>query len=91
MRNAVSFGSYFLSSNGSADGFIAKYDTSGNVIWAKKMGGGDVDFYNNITADPNGNIVATGSFLSSSVSIGNTSLTNTDNLNDLFVVSYDTS
>src|SRR5690606_24611486 len=35
----ATFGNITLVSGGLTDGFIAKYDSSGNLIWAKKVGG----------------------------------------------------
>lgn len=44
-----------LSSNGSSDIFIAKYDMNGNYIWAKNIGGWQEDEAGVIKVDPSGN------------------------------------
>jgi hypothetical protein len=51
-----------LVSSGQNDIFIAKYDTAGNYIWAKKIGGSGFDIGNDITLDTSGNIYVTGNF-----------------------------
>lgn len=48
--------------NSSKDIFIAKYDASGNYLWAKNIGGSDVDHVNQITLDASQNIYVTGYF-----------------------------
>lgn len=51
-----------LTSAGNGDIFIAKYDASGNYLWAKKMGGSGADYGNSIALDASGNVYATGNF-----------------------------
>lgn len=55
-------GSVNLTSAGSEDAFITKIDPSGNLIWAKQVGGiqGDYSFANAV--DGTGNVYLTGSF-----------------------------
>lgn len=52
----------FLHSNGINDLFVAKYDTSGNLIWAVSMGGTSYDIVNDLAIDAQGNIYITGYF-----------------------------
>lgn len=47
----VTIGSTTLTSSGSSDILIVKYDPSGNVVWAKKAGGPYEDIANGITVD----------------------------------------
>ena len=62
-QETVQFGNdVSLTSNGWIDTFIAKYDTSGNCIWAINMGGEYDDYCYSIALDENGNIYGTGSF-----------------------------
>jgi hypothetical protein len=51
-----------LVSSGQSDIFIAKYDTAGNYIWARKIGGTGIDVGYDITLDTLGNIYVTGIF-----------------------------
>ncbi|HEY9082330.1 MAG TPA: SBBP repeat-containing protein [Vicingaceae bacterium] len=55
-------GMFNLSSAGGQDIFISKLDASGNFVWAKSMGGTNVDYGNSITTDASGNIYTTGTF-----------------------------
>jgi hypothetical protein len=78
--------------------FIAKYDSSGNVIWAKREGGirEDEPSYNNSLAfDSFNNIYLSGYFSSPQITFGNFTLIN-PNLpgyirRQIFLVKYDTS
>jgi hypothetical protein len=49
-----------LTSNGAYDLFIQKLSTSGNLIWAKAIGGSSSDLGNDINIDSNGDIIFTG-------------------------------
>ena len=87
----ITFGTTTLSNAGGADMFIAKYDASGNVIWAKSAGGASVDAAQNIATDANGNVYITGLFYSGSITFGTTTLTNAGSNTDIFIVKYDAS
>ncbi len=77
-----------LTSSGNNDGFIAKYDVNGNVLWAKRFGNSSSsDKGRAIAVSPSGNCYITGNF-SSTVSFGSTTLTSNGG-NDIFVVKYD--
>jgi fibronectin type 3 domain-containing protein len=56
------FGTVELTASSSSDVFIAKLDSSGNVIWAKQAGGLGNDFGEAICADESGNPIIAGSF-----------------------------
>ena len=86
---SVTIGSTTLTSVGSTDAFVAKYDTSGTVQWATSIGGTSNDFGYGITTDSGGNVYVIGSYIGT-VTIGSTTLTNTDTY-DAFVAKYDTS
>lgn len=49
-------------SKGYEDIFIIKLNASGNLIWARQIGGTDRDELYSIALDPSGNILATGTF-----------------------------
>ena len=53
---------YNLISNGYSDIFISKLDSSGNLIWAKNMGGSSFDYCYSIALDASGNVYTTGTF-----------------------------
>ncbi|MCG3165097.1 MAG: hypothetical protein POELPBGB_00858 [Bacteroidia bacterium] len=74
---------------GTKDYFIAKYDPSGNVEWAKKAGGIGNDQGMGVSTDLSGNVYVTGDFKSSTITFGTITLSNTnsDSL-DVFVAKY---
>lgn len=79
----LTFGSFTLNNNGITghDMFIVKYDSSGNVVWAKSAGGVEFDYATGIVTDAKGNIYVSGSFSSpfiTSLSVTNNSVNNFD-------------
>jgi hypothetical protein len=44
------------------DIFISKWDSAGNFIWVKQIGGDDHDYATALGLDPSGNLIATGMF-----------------------------
>jgi len=57
-----SAGTAKLSSAGSTDAFVAKFNSGGNYTWARRIGGSKADRATVVTADSSGNIYATGQF-----------------------------
>ncbi len=55
-------GTRLLTSTGSLDGFVAKYDPSGVLLWVKNWGGVDNDEVDGLAVDGSGNVVITGEF-----------------------------
>lgn len=51
-----------LTSNGNSDIFIQKFDSNGNFIWVKQIGGIGVDFPIALNLDSNNNLYTTGHF-----------------------------
>ncbi len=89
-NTTVTIGSTTLTSVGSRDIFLAKYDSNGNVIWAKRAGGSGTDFVNSVATDASGNIVISGYFTGTSCVFGTTTLSNINTYN-MYVVKYSTS
>lgn len=84
--------SLLTSSNSSIDIFFAKYDPSGNYLWAKKVGGASEDVAGEITLDGSGSVYIAGWYSSAScdfdpgsgtVNLGSAGLT------DIFFAKYD--
>ena len=84
----ITFDTTTLTNAGSADMFIAKYDAAGTVLWAKRAGGADSDYGYSVATDASGNVFVTGSFLSSTITFGTTTLTNAGS-DDIFIAKYD--
>ncbi len=80
---------------GYGDGFICKFDTAGDFIWAKSIGGARDDFANSIALDASRNLYLTGYFNSSAVPFGSTILLNAgsswSSTSDIFISKLDTS
>lgn len=60
---------YNLSSNGSADIFLAKYDSSGNFVFANSFGGSGADYGRALAIDNNNDIILTGNVYSSNADL----------------------
>ena len=58
-----------------SDIFLTKFDSSGNLLWAKNFPGNSDDEVYDITTDPTGNIFLTGYYQSSQVNFDNVILT----------------
>lgn len=84
----IIFGSHTLYNAGGLDIFIVKYDSNGNVKWAKREGGaGDEEGYG-ITADASGSVYITGYYGNQGTTIGTVNLSNAG-YNDIFIAKYD--
>ena len=55
-------GTYLLTSFGLDDAFISKYDSSGNLVWAKQIGGSSFEVGSSIAVDEYANVYTTGNF-----------------------------
>jgi len=55
-------GTYYLTANGNADGYILKSDPAGNLIWAIQTGGPGWDYSLTTALDGSGNIFNVGRF-----------------------------
>lgn len=92
--STITFGNITLTntSSGDADMFVVKYDSFGNVLWAKSSGGTSLDAGNGIAIDTSGNVFVTGFFASSAIAFESTTLINQGGgYPDMFVTKYDAS
>ncbi len=91
--DSIIIGSVILYNNtpGFDDMFIAKYDSSGNFLWAQSAGGSMDDKGFSVTTDAAGNVYLTGYFYSPTITIGTYTFTNAGNVGDIFIVKYDPS
>ena len=53
---------FYLNSAGGSDIFVSKLNSSGNFVWARRMGGTNFDSGTGIAVDSSGNVYTTGSF-----------------------------
>ena len=80
------FGNLSIISRGAFDIFIAKYDSSGNILWVHNAGGIGNDFGTGISVNNFGNVFITGDFNDSANFGGTTIVTNGGS--DIFVAKY---
>jgi hypothetical protein len=88
-RGTATFGTQVLSSAGSNDVFIAKYDPAGAFLWARQAGGigNENDFGTPIAVDANGNCYISGGYVMNAV-FGGIILPNAGD-HDVFIAKYD--
>lgn len=89
-----SSGIFNLVSNGITDAFVLKIGASGNFLWAKSMGGTNIDGAYSISLDDNGNVYTTGNFYGTAdfnPSTGTNNLTAIGTTSDVFISKLDAS
>ena len=92
-QGTATFGTIQLTSDGNSDIFIAKLDTNGNWLWAKRAGGECGAYGEDIAVDSTGNVYLTGYFGGwelGIISIGSTTLTSVG-WTDIFVAKLNSS
>ncbi len=89
--NSITLGSYTLQNNsGLSDDFLCKYDKFGNVLWANKIYGTDVEgVYDMIVTENNDHLLLTGHFMSPTLQLGNQIVTNSGTGLNTYVADYD--
>ncbi|MBI2774402.1 T9SS type A sorting domain-containing protein [Candidatus Dependentiae bacterium] len=88
LGGATAFGTHSVSTSGDFDVYIAKLDSAGNWLWAKRGGGIYEEWLYGLDVDDNDNAQITGYFHSPTATFGNTSITNTT-VEDYFLAKYD--
>ena len=83
----ATFGTSVLASSGVTDVFLAKVDSDGNIGWATRAGGTNLDECTGVAVDPQRNIFLTGYF-SGQASFDNFALTSAGN-SDIFIAKLD--
>jgi hypothetical protein len=58
--NIATTGTYQTTKQGGQDGFLAKFDTTGNIVWATYLGGNNLDIFRNVACDGMGNVYMAG-------------------------------
>ena len=85
----MTFGAVTLTSPYMNNLFITKYDSSGDVRWAKYFGGNNGNAATGISADASGNVYVTGYYLDT-IATGNNTLVGAG-LQNIFIAAYDSS
>ena len=81
------FGNFTLTGHGDYDWLVVKYDTLGNVVWAKNYGSTLGDIAQGVALDPAGNLYVTG-FFSSTMTVEGVTATS-KGLFDVFLAKFD--
>ncbi len=82
----VTFGFDTYTSAGAPDVFLVQYDSDGNLIWVKRMGGTGIEYGMDIALDTENNIIITGSF-QATAGFDNLNLTSAGG-SDIFLVKF---
>jgi hypothetical protein len=85
-EQVAKFDDILLQSHGKRDGFLAKYDQTGKVLWATNFGGAESDNCNSLCVDRKGNVYCTGVF-TGSAKFDEQELTSSGE-EDIFIVKY---
>ena len=87
----IVFGNTTLTGAGDKDIFIVKFDSFGNLLWAKNFGGIYDDAGMSISIDSFGKVYLTGYFTSPTIAFDSCVLTKPSNSGGLFLTQLDTS
>ena len=89
---SITFGGFTLTNadpiGNTSDFFIAEYDVSGNILWAKSVGGQSYDQGSSVSTDVSGNSYVVGVFSAPTITIGTFTLTSAG-FTDVFIAKYD--
>lgn len=84
----ISFGNITLTNSvisNTEEMFVVKYDSNGNVLWAKSEGGSGADEGYGVSSDASGNTYITGWFARPTITFGSTTFTGSGQQNVFFV------
>ncbi len=75
-------------SGGFTDFFLARYNSSGQLLWARNGGNSTNAFTNELWVDKHGDMIITGSYIGNSVVIGNDTVFNSGSAANIFLAKY---
>jgi hypothetical protein len=81
-------GSDTLLNHGAGEIFLIKYNSDGDLIWTKSIGGNDSDVGDFISTDSEGNVILAGHFQSPVIYFDSDSITNSGSRN-ILIIKYD--
>jgi gliding motility-associated-like protein len=87
----ITLGSYTITKSSvyNMDLFLLKYDSFGNVLWAKGIDGNGSELIKGLSTDPTGNVYITGYFNGTSISFDSQILNNASkDQTDVFIAKY---
>jgi hypothetical protein len=87
--NTITFGSTTLTASGGTDIFLAKYDSSGSVMWAVRTGGTSSEMGIDLCNDMAGNVYLTGNFSSTNMVFASTNFSFGGGASDILILKYD--
>jgi hypothetical protein len=76
-----------LRNSGMSSMYIAKYDSNGDLLWARSAGGNSYCAGTSITTDANGELLISGNYFDSNITLGNITLPNSGEW-DFFIAKY---
>jgi uncharacterized protein YfaP (DUF2135 family) len=76
-----------LTSSGQTDGFVAKFDATGGLLWGQSGGGASADAVRGLALGPNGTVHATG-FFAGAAAFGSNTLASSGGTLDIFTARY---
>ena len=87
-RGTASFGATNLTSAGDYDSFVAKLDSNGNYLWAKRFGGTEDVYTHNISTFSDGSFIVGGRF-EGTANFGGITLTEVGSTSNGFTAKFD--
>ena len=87
IMGTANFSGTALTATDLRDIFLAKYNSSGTLVWARKAGGPDFEEVNDVASDAQGNYIITGYF-KGRATFETTILNSNSNSEDIFIAKY---
>lgn len=84
-------GNTYLTGKGGLEGFVAKYTSEGDLLWANVISGPAEDLARGVTTDEGGNIFVVGHFtdtITFSITETNTAAAKSEGKQDIFIIKY---